>query len=379
MRLRLTTIVAGLLTAAGWSGPAEAIPYFARKYDVRCAQCHTLPPSLNAFGLRFVAGGYRAPELRPAMKTPPLAVWVTQRAEFDQSSRRSKGYPNRIEIISSDTAAPRLSYFLEWRALSYQTTATQRLLARHGRFEDVFLQFTLPRGVSLAVGQFRMLAQWDVSRRLSLSEPVAFAAAVGGPRALDSRLSSLRGFSWSGRAPALRATIHMTRRDSPSDGWFHELVLPLSGELSAPLGEEAERNASFALEARPKGLVYETYFRRSLSSVGAGVFVGEQRWTANLTGVLQTGGHSLLASVGTARFRDGHHDFRLTVGDTWTYRNWLAAGLRLDHQSAARRHVALIPHLNFSWPASQHSFLLTLEQRFQRNNHGMAVELSAVF
>ncbi len=41
--------------------PSHAIPAFARKYGVRCYQCHTVPPALNKNGYMFKRLGYRMP------------------------------------------------------------------------------------------------------------------------------------------------------------------------------------------------------------------------------------------------------------------------------------------------------------------------------
>ena len=368
-----------LLLLAFTAPQITAVPYFARKYNVRCAQCHLLPPVLNEFGQRFVANGYKLDELKVESRAVPIGAWITYRAEIDETNDRAKAYPNRVELVSSDALTPWLSYFAEWRTLSYQTTASQRLLGRHGRFEDIFLQFWLPKRVALTVGQFRMLNQVDVSRRLTLSEPLAYSASVPGSPSNDARLTSLRAFSLAGRAPAIRATFQAFGGGSESDGWFHELVLPLSGELSAPLGAEARRNASFALEARPKGFLYETYYRKGISSAGGAVFVGNDRWLSNVTGALQAGRHSLLATVGTARFRSGYNDLRMSIGDTWIPRPWFGAGARLDHQSALRRRPAVIPHVNFSFPGTKYTVLLTVEQRIQQRAHSSSVELGVVF
>jgi hypothetical protein len=40
---------------------AQAIPAFARKYDVNCIACHTAPPILNTYGQRFLENGYQLP------------------------------------------------------------------------------------------------------------------------------------------------------------------------------------------------------------------------------------------------------------------------------------------------------------------------------
>lgn len=44
-----------------WIPDAEAIPAFARKYQVNCNVCHTRQPRLNPFGERFLENGYQMP------------------------------------------------------------------------------------------------------------------------------------------------------------------------------------------------------------------------------------------------------------------------------------------------------------------------------
>ena len=45
----------------GWIPDAEAIPAFARKYQVNCNVCHVRWPRLNPFGERFLENGYQMP------------------------------------------------------------------------------------------------------------------------------------------------------------------------------------------------------------------------------------------------------------------------------------------------------------------------------
>src|SRR2546423_14641932 len=37
----------------------DALPLFARKYEMQCSQCHLAFPRLNAFGMQFRQNGYR--------------------------------------------------------------------------------------------------------------------------------------------------------------------------------------------------------------------------------------------------------------------------------------------------------------------------------
>ncbi len=52
---------AALVFAALTPQPARAIPAFARKYNVKCYNCHTIPPALNKTGYMFKRLGYRLP------------------------------------------------------------------------------------------------------------------------------------------------------------------------------------------------------------------------------------------------------------------------------------------------------------------------------
>ena len=114
--------------------------------------------------------------LVPSHRTIPLAIWNTVDLEYRRAQRLTKGYPGRIELVSAGPlGGTRASYFVELRALSQSIGARNRLLNRSGRFEDLFVTVPVNASSSLTmtVGQFRALNQVDVSRRLSLSEPLA--------------------------------------------------------------------------------------------------------------------------------------------------------------------------------------------------------------
>ena len=62
----MAVVAGGILAAIGLASlitpdQAEAIPAFARKYNVNCNACHTAPPILNQFGQRFLENGYQLP------------------------------------------------------------------------------------------------------------------------------------------------------------------------------------------------------------------------------------------------------------------------------------------------------------------------------
>jgi hypothetical protein len=61
LRNKLITAGLGVLFVAWASAPARAIPIFAQRYHLRCTQCHSVLPELNAFGNYFRSHGYRLP------------------------------------------------------------------------------------------------------------------------------------------------------------------------------------------------------------------------------------------------------------------------------------------------------------------------------
>src|SRR5689334_20326085 len=72
-------LVAGTLLAVG--RPASALPMWARKYGVKCSQCHTVAPALNNFGQAFQANHFRFPG-KERDKSKPLPIPVSMLADF---------------------------------------------------------------------------------------------------------------------------------------------------------------------------------------------------------------------------------------------------------------------------------------------------------
>jgi len=219
----------------------------------------------------------------------------------------------------------------------------------------------------------------DVSRRLSLSEPLAFSTGVAGEPARTGRLTSLRSFSPSGRSPAVRLQHQWQRGARRSDGWYHSLAVPFAGEFVTPLTDRVNREQGFELEARPKGTFFESYYRYKLNSFGGHVFLGDNRQLYGLVGSVNRRPLFSTLAVGFAQERDGSEDMRVSWETEWVARPWLALGVRVDDRSGANRPAALISHANLEFPLTSYAFRLTAEQREQRANRQWLVELGVVF
>jgi hypothetical protein len=374
----LSAVVAAVLV------PAEvgATPQFARAYRVDCSHCHASPPRLNERGLQFLADGYWLDGGEPA-RTIPVAMWSTADLDWRSATDRLKGFPSRVEFISAGRVGrTSAAYFVEWRAISQNVGGDGRLLDRSGRFEDLFLNAPLDSSgtLSVTVGQFRTLMQVDVSQRLSLSEPLVFSSGVPGRPAADARLTSLRGFSASGRQPAVRAEYQLTHAPSPADGWFAAATVPLTGELTIPFADAA----SFELEGRPKGAFLEVFRRSGLTTVGGHAFVGDERRRL-VTGVITHDlGRRLMLLAGVGAFRaGGATDARVSLGGEVTLSPRVVGGLRVDHRSGQGRDPAVLlygnGHLPFGPPAFRQALRLQIEQRLQPGNHVTGLAVSHIF
>jgi hypothetical protein len=328
-----------------------------------------------------VAAGYRIDgDERSA--TIPLAIWNTVDLEWRHSADLAKGFPSRVELISAGPIGQsRASYFAEWRALSQSLSGDGRLLNRSGRFEDLFVRVPVTnRAVSVTAGQFRTLTQVDVSLRLSLSEPLVFSSSVPGRRASDTRLTSLRGFSASGRQPAVRVEYQATQGQFNADGWFAAATLPLTGELTIPFTDAA----SFEFEGRPKGVFLEAYRRTGLTSVGGHAFIGdERRRVITAVATHDVGGRlALLAGVG-AFHSAGVTDTRFSFGGEATLSSRMVGGIRVDHRTGQGRDPAVLlygnGHLPFGPAAFRQAFRLQIEHRIQPANHVTGFALSHIF
>ena len=354
--VRLTAIIVLVLS----SGAALATPEFARayrEYGITCASCHTQPPKLSAFGEEFAKNGYAIPG-KPRAATSALSAWMSaQLANSDTQPGTYRSVVNRAEFISAGKSGE-ASYFIEWRAVSKELLGDGSYRDRSGRFEDLFVLFPLGDGASLQVGQFRAMSQIDVSRRLFLSEPVAFSSSLAGEPDADPRITSLRGFSLAGRAPGVRASF-------AGEAWNAAVTVPFPGEVSIPLTKEARDTASFEFEGDPKGVLLEAWLQEGQDTVGVHGFFGDNE-------------RSLLGVAGQRRFGDlwleggvsrasagGSDEWRYTLSADWIPREVTAFGLRMDHRQVAGQTASLTPYVSLFKPCGAHGAKLTFEAKFQ--------------
>jgi len=359
---------------------AEAIPYFARKFDTGCQTCHSVVPKLNQTGMDFRARGYRLPGF--AQKgTVPIAAWVAARYENRTDAGVDKVFVDKVEMISGGQIGSRASYFAEWRTVSLGLQNNGELDDRSGRFEDLFVNFDLGPQTTLTAGQFRHFQQFDASLRLSESTPVALDASVSGERQPgdSSRQAGLRGFSPAGRSPSIMVThrIPSARAGAHfSDGWYLHGSVPFPGELSIPLTDEARETASFELDGRVKGLVTEAYLRRGLSSVGGHAFLGRDNQLYTGLVSYDPGRWNSTLAIG-AGVVDGDADRRLSWWSEYQPMWGINLGFRIDETSfsATRYHL----YGDVQLPIERALLWLLIEQTIRDNDNRTIFQLNGVF
>lgn len=59
LAMRRLALFLGIGILGGWLSQVQAVPAFARKYEMACKQCHMPWPTLNEFGRDFKMNGYR--------------------------------------------------------------------------------------------------------------------------------------------------------------------------------------------------------------------------------------------------------------------------------------------------------------------------------
>src|SRR6059036_1359892 len=129
----LPALVAGLVAFAS-PRPVEAVPAFARQYDLQCNACHTRPPRLNRFGEQFHMMGFQIPSAaRPGgivssvREDGPVKTLIDSLAlriegglfEYTASPRETEtkfAPPNEITLFVARPLLPELSIFVEIEA-----------------------------------------------------------------------------------------------------------------------------------------------------------------------------------------------------------------------------------------------------------------------
>lgn len=111
---------------------SDAVPAFARKYDLSCTSCHTKPPRLNPFGEAFNMSGFNIPATtkggevkkkrkigRVSLERSLLNIFAVRiLGNFEYIDNRGEDeasliFPHEIELFLAGTLTNEISYFFE--------------------------------------------------------------------------------------------------------------------------------------------------------------------------------------------------------------------------------------------------------------------------
>lgn len=116
---RLISLVAGIYLLI--PTPAQAIPAYARQFNVKCGTCHTpVPPRLNNIGIAFKRLGYRMPDVDDdgrliLQDKPSKSVFEDFSLVGDFRGESVRGEPalfklDEVEVMGAGAVGKKLSY-----------------------------------------------------------------------------------------------------------------------------------------------------------------------------------------------------------------------------------------------------------------------------
>lgn len=246
---------------------AQAIPAFARKYDLTCTACHTAPPRLNTYGERFLENGYQLPGTEDGGVTKKRTLAdlslddvanftgvrlrgnVIRHYGFKQENpagteagvvqnKAEFGFPEVFSLFTAGTLTKNVGFFAELES---------NLEEAHTGIERAFLTFNNLGGADIAhirVGQFDPSAAFSfstlrqqldiVGERMHLNTDAVQRAGLF-PLATAAKFYGLRdhaGTAISPYAPSLYNAIAETGievRGRPFGDWLLYQVGVLNG------------------------------------------------------------------------------------------------------------------------------------------------------
>jgi hypothetical protein len=166
MRLstRLFALAALAIALFAWSR-AEAIPAFARKYQISCSTCHAPFPRLKPYGEEFAARGFRMEDpskepprdtydvgdpLLKLVRSVPLALRLDGYASWKEDAKAEvdNEWPWAFKILSGGPITDKISYYLYFIVENSDVVG----------LEDAWVQFNAMGGapLDLQVGQFQV-------------------------------------------------------------------------------------------------------------------------------------------------------------------------------------------------------------------------------
>jgi hypothetical protein len=232
------------------SQPAEAIPAFARKYQISCQVCHSPVARLKPFGETFAGNGYRltqyespryfiqtGDEKLSLLRELPLAVRVDGMVstDFGRTGEVDFGTPLILKLMSGGELSDKLSYYFYF------------LMSEAGEMvgiEDAFLMYynLLGTGVNITLGQFQVCdPMYKRELRLTLEDTRILTSSPGNSGEL---LTYDRGLMFDYEIPKLKTQLVAELLNGSGIGvaddgplFDNDKYKNIMGRISQPIGK----------------------------------------------------------------------------------------------------------------------------------------------
>ena len=154
--------------------PSDAMPPFAQALGLQCSACHTIVPSLNAYGRYLQRTGYATLDRNVLAKALP--VWIGESVNYNSTAGAGTGTPRfsfgNLALHAVGYAAPDLTY----HAQQFITSSDQA-----GGVDTLWLTYNnlFHHEGHLFVGKILSAAPSPYSQNADLDGPMASATIVG--------------------------------------------------------------------------------------------------------------------------------------------------------------------------------------------------------
>jgi hypothetical protein len=241
--LVVQALAAALLVQLGVN-IAEAVPAFARQYDLQCNACHTRPPRLNRFGEQFHMMGFQIPSAaRPEgvvgtlRDDGPVKTLIDSLAlrivgglfEYSESPRETETKfepPHEVELFITRPITPSLSIYveLEYEPKSVGFSRTRGFVEREHEFglgKEAFFMWNMGSLLgALGAPTMKMGGQTMVGRHGGFS--------MHGPMIMAGKVDPNTNFSYPTNRQLIEATeLEIEKEEGAERGEVHRLpVVP---------------------------------------------------------------------------------------------------------------------------------------------------------
>jgi hypothetical protein len=208
-RLALLVLAAIALLAVASARDAEAIPAFARKYQISCSTCHAPFPRLKPYGEEFAGRGFRMedPSQEPTRATYDVGDPLLALARELPLAMRLEGYTSWKENAEAevDFETPWAFKLLSGGPISKKISYYVYAIIEKGepiKLEDTFVQFRELFGapLDLTFGQFQVSDPlFKRELRLERNDYAIYKTRIG---VIPTDLTYDRGFVLGWGAPA---------------------------------------------------------------------------------------------------------------------------------------------------------------------------------